>query len=172
MSLLTSRSSLISVLFAGYLAALSAPAFSQFAAPASQPATAIDPNKIRFSPILHEELPPAMLKRIKAITDTFESIDGISYTQAVDLYKRDRDPEANLVIWDEMLKAYKSFCRFRCKTDVERMDVYRVLLLRSMFSEDEAVRQAKPRVLSPVETRAAMKYYHLAPKPIDLVPAK
>ena len=55
-----------------------------------------------------------MLKRIRATTDTFERIDGMSYEQAVDLYKRDLDPEANLVLWEEVVRAHKIFCQKRC----------------------------------------------------------
>ena len=54
------------------------------------PATAqkvitVDPKDLQLSPYMHKELPAALLKRIKATTDTFEKIDGMSYVQAVDL---------------------------------------------------------------------------------------
>ena len=38
----------------------------------------------------------------------------MSYEQAVDLYKRDLDPEANLVLWEEVVRAHKIFCQKRC----------------------------------------------------------
>ncbi|MES2102448.1 MAG: hypothetical protein V4634_00400 [Pseudomonadota bacterium] len=151
---------------AAFVVSAALPAFAS-----AQTATTVNPNKTQAAQPQRSELSETFLKRIRAVTDTFEPIDGISYDQAVNIYKRDTDAEANIALWEEILKAYKSFCRSRCKTDIERMDVYRVLLLRSMFSEDEALKQAKPRVLTPTETRAAMHFYRLAPKPIDMTPA-
>jgi hypothetical protein len=121
---------------------------------------------------MHKELPPSLLKRIKATTETFEKIDGISYEKAVDLYKRDLDPESNLMLWEEMVRAYKIFCKNRCATRPEQTDVYRSLLLRTMFSEDESIKRSKLNVLSLDEARTVMKHYRLAPKPIDVIQAK
>lgn len=132
----------------------------------------VNPNDIQMSEYRHKELPPALLKRIKAVTDTFEIIDGISYDKAVDLYKRDLNPEENLVLWEEMAKGYKSFCAFRCKSPQERMDVYRLLLLRSMFNDKESLKRANLKVLQPSEATAVLKLYHLPPKPIEVVEGK
>ncbi len=132
----------------------------------------VDPKDIQLSPYMHKELPPLLLKRIRATTETFEKIDGVTYEQAVDLYKRDLDPESNLVLWEEMVRAYKTFCKSCCSTKPEQMDVYRSLLLRSMFSEDESLKRSKLSVLTGDEARTAMKLYHLAPKPIDVIQSK
>nr|WP_315495432.1 hypothetical protein [uncultured Rhodoferax sp.] len=138
----------------------------------AQKVTTVDPKDVQLSPYKYKELPPALLKRIKATTDTFEKIDGMSYEQAVDLYKRDLDPESNLVLWEEMVRAYKIFCQKRCATKPEQADVYRSLLLRTMFSEDESIKRSKLAALSIDEARSAMKFYRLAPKPIDVIQVK
>ena len=132
----------------------------------------VDPNEISMGPPIHEELPPALLKRIKATTATFEAIDGIGYEQAVDLYKRDVDPESNLIVFEAMALAYKSFCAKRCMSKQEQGDVYRALLLRSMFSEKEALSQLKLDALSLDEARAAMKLYRLPSRPIPVYQSK
>ena len=137
-------------------------------APAQQ-STVMDPNKIQMGPYRHSELPAALLPRIRATTDTFESIDGVTYEKALDLYKRDLSPEENLVLWEEMAKAYKSFCRDRCASSEERMDVYRTLLLRSMFSNEEALIRSDLKVLSATEAKEVMRLYTLPPKPIEVV---
>ena len=115
----------------------------------------MNPNDIQISPKRHEELSPELLARIRATTETFESIDGISYEKAVDLYKRDLNPEENIVPWEEMVKGYKAFCRDRCDSPDERMDVYRTLLLRSMFSDEETLARSQLKVLT------AVSYTHL-----------
>jgi len=137
-------------------------------APAQQTAV-MDPDKIQMGPYRHSRLPATLLQRIRATTDTFESIDGVTYEEAVDLYKRDLNPEENLLLWEEMAKAYKSFCRDRCATSEERMDVYRTLLLRSMFSNEEVLTRSDLKVLSSTEAKEIMQLYTLPPKPIDVV---
>jgi hypothetical protein len=132
----------------------------------------VDPNEIQMGPLIHKQLPPALLKRIKATTDTFEEIDGISYEQAVDLYKRDADPESNLIVFEAMASAYKSFCLNRCTSKQEEGDVYRALLLRSMFSEKDALSQLKLDVLSLDDARSAMKLYRLPSRPIPVYQSK
>jgi hypothetical protein len=138
----------------------------------AQKAATVNPNEIQLSPHRHKELPPELLKRIRATTDVFEKIDGLSYEKAVDLYKRDINPEENLVLWEEMVRGYTSFCKTRCATAPERMDVYRALLLRSMFDEQEAIQRTQPRVLTTAEVRSVVKLYRLPAKPIDVVKGK
>lgn len=129
----------------------------------------VDPNSVRLNDHLHETLPAELLVRIRAVTDVFEPIDGIGYEQAVDLYKRDADPEANLVIYEEMARVYTGFCASRCSTPQERLDVYRLVLLRSMYSSEETLRQAQLEVLSTAEAQAVVDGYRLDAVPITVV---
>ncbi len=132
----------------------------------------VDPKNLQPGPHRHQELPPALLKRIRATTDVFEPIDGLSYEQAVDLYKRDLNPEENVVLWEEMARAYTAFCKARCTSTAERKDVYGALLLRSMFDEQDAIRRAEPKVLTAAEVTSVVKSYRLPAKPISVVGSK
>jgi hypothetical protein len=135
----------------------------------AQQAASMSPKDVQLSGYHQKELPASLLARIKATTDTFEVVDGIAYEDAVDLYKRDVNPEENLVLWEEMARAYKIFCKSRCTSTDERMDVYRSLLLRTMYTESEALRKSRLKVLQPSEAAAAMQLYRLPPKPIAVV---
>lgn len=132
----------------------------------------IDPNKIQYNGYVHETLPPALLKRIKATTDTFEIVDGISYEKAVDLYKRDIDPESNLVIFEEMARIYNIYCKEKCSSAAERMDVYKVLLLRSMFNSEQALARFQPNVISKSDAKKIINQYKLEAKPIEVIEKK
>lgn len=129
----------------------------------------MDPNEIQFSPTMHESLSPDLLKRIQALADTFEIVDGVSYAQSVDLYKRDLDPEANIVIYEEMARVYNQFCKNRCSTQAERMDVYRLVLLRSMFPGNEALKRVKLSVVSESEAMQILANYKLKAEPIAVI---
>ncbi len=136
---------------------------------AQEKVVTMDPNKIQINSYVHKKLPPEMLKRIKATTDTFEIIDGVTFEKAVDLYKRDLDPESNLVIWEEMARVYNLFCNSRCKSAKERMDVYRALLLRSMFSNQDTLSKLQPKVISSKEAQFIISQYKLVAKPIQVI---
>ena len=129
----------------------------------------MDPNQIQMNGYVHKDLPPELLKRIKATTDTFEIVDGVSYEKTVDLYRRDIDPESNLILWEEMAKVYNKFCKSRCATPSERMDVYRALLLRSMFPEEEALARLQPKTITESEAKYIVSQYNLAARPIDAI---
>lgn len=131
-------------------------------------AQTVDPNSVRLNDRVHEQLPAQVLARIRAVTQVFEPIDGISYERAVDLYKRDADPEANLVIFEEMARVYREFCASRCSRPEERMDVYRLVLLRSMYGSAETLRQAQLDVLSKAEAQAIVDAYRLKAIPITV----
>ena len=126
----------------------------------------MDPNDIKMGPVLNEKLPEDLLKRIKSVTDVFEIVDGISYTESVNLYQRDLDPEANLVIYEEMARVYKEFCETRCSSQVERMDVYKLTLIRSMFKENEVLQRVDLNSLSQQEALSIIKSYKLKAEPI------
>lgn len=136
---------------------------------AQEKVVTMNPNQIQMNGYMHQSLPQDMLKRIKVIADTFEVVDGISYERAVDLYKRDLDPESNLVIWEEMARVYNVFCKSRCDTAAERKEVYRALLLRSMFSSEESLARLQPNVLSLTEAKSIISQYKLEAKPIDVI---
>jgi hypothetical protein len=129
----------------------------------------IDPNKVNLNEHVHTSLPPELLPRIKAITNVFEPIDEISYEQAVDLYKRDLNPESNLIIWEEMARVYTAFCAARCTSPEERMDVYRTLLLRSMYSPEETIKNLQLNVLSKPEAMSIINQYSLKSEPIPIM---
>jgi len=129
----------------------------------------MDPNDVQLNDYVHKELPPELLKRIKATTDVFEVVDGTSFEKAVDLYKRDLYPESNLIIWEEMARVYKSFCKSRCSTHAERLDVYRALLLRSMFNEVDALARLKTKIITRMEAKIIVSQYKLKAKPIDVI---
>lgn len=134
----------------------------------AQAPTTVDTNQVEIAPYRHKTLPPALLTRIRALTDTFESVDGISYEQAIDLYRRDVNPEDGLVLYEEMARAYRQFCAARCAAKNEKVEVYQLLLLRTMFPSEQAVARMTLHVLSAAEARSVVGLYSLPAKPIPV----
>jgi|GEM_PF-2457692 len=129
----------------------------------------IDPNEITMGGYVHEKFSDEFLSRIKATTDIFEPIDGISHEQAVDMYKRDIDPESNLMIWEEMARAFTSFCQEGCQLLSRKKEVYKALLLASMFPEEDVFNQLEPQILTADDVKKLNALYTLTPQPIAVV---
>jgi len=129
----------------------------------------VDPNSIQLGPIIHDSLPDELLERIRRISSIFEVVDGVGYEQAVDLYKRDPNPETNIRIFEEMARVYQSFCEGRCSTHSERMDVYRLVLLSSMFPKHEVLDRVELQMISEEEAGSIISQYSLEPEPIPVI---
>lgn len=66
----------------------------------------IDPNSIQRGRIIHSVLPDEMMVRLRKLHEVFSEVDGTSFEQWVDDFKRDADPVSNIVIWEHMARAY------------------------------------------------------------------
>lgn len=130
--------------------------------------TEMNPNDIAYNQYVHETLPDDLLKRIKATTDVFEVIDGVSYEEAVDLYKRDLHPEDNLIIWEEMVRVFKTFCPSQCSSLDKKKEVYRAVLITSMFPKNEVFEKTQPHILTESEMQKLIAMYQLEPQPIEV----
>jgi len=128
----------------------------------------MDPNDIALSEYHHDGFPDAFLSRIRATTEAFEEIDGVSFEQAVDLYRRDVDPESNIVIWEEMVRVYNLYCAKNDPDFAVKQDVYNSLLLASMFPKAEVPDKVASKALSKGEIAEIISDYGLAPQPIGV----
>lgn len=114
----------------------------------------LKPNEIQ-----HEQLSEEQLRRIKKLHETFAEVDRSSLDTWVDNFKRDADPDSEIAIWERVANAYTSYWSQRQLTLEARDDVFQTLVLRSITSEDDALKRLKLKVLSPDDARKIMKAY-------------
>jgi hypothetical protein len=97
------------------------------------------------------------MSRIRELQAIFVEVDGLTVGQWVDNFKRDADPEKELRVWERMAKAYRAYCDGKRLSLVAKRDVYRIVLLRSMTSEQDVLERVKLNELSRDEAIAVMK---------------
>jgi hypothetical protein len=119
----------------------------------------VDPKTIQAGPIRRDSLTHEQMARIRALQATFADVDGQRVEQWVDNFKRDADPDKELRIWERMSKAFRAFCDGRKLSPEAKKDVFSVVLLRSMASEQEVLEHMKLKVLSREDAIAVMKSY-------------
>lgn len=128
----------------------------------------IDPNTVAINEYVHEKLSDSLLKRIKVTTDVFEPIDDMSFEEVVDLYKRDFHPEDNIAIWEEMARVFTMFCEVNCQNMDKKKEVYKALLITSMFPKDQVYQYLQPQLLSKKEVQSLTTMYILPSKSIGV----
>lgn len=143
--------------------------FQQLPPQVNEDTKLVDPNEIAFSDYQHDSFSEEFLERIKVTTDTFEEIDGISYEQAIDLYRRDANPESNIVIWEEMARSFNAYCEKNCDDLATKKEVYNTLLLTSMLPKEQVIAQMKAEKLTEKEIKEIIASYSLVPEPIPVV---
>lgn len=132
----------------------------------------IDPARLQPGPVRHEQLTAAQLDRIKKLQRTFQEVDPSPLEKWVDDFKRDRDPERELRIYEAMASAYDAYCTGRALTPAAKQDVYQVVILRSGAPDAEVLPRLKLRVLSIDDARDILKLYRMDPAPITASSAR
>ena len=129
---------------------------SESQGPRTQMVNAADlkPNEIQ-----HEQLSEEQLRRIKKLHETFAEVDRSSLEKWIDNFKRDANPDSEIAIWERVANAYRNYCSQRQLTLEAKGDVFQALVLRSMTSDEEAVKTLKLKVLSSDEARTIMREY-------------
>ena len=131
----------------------------------------LDPNEIRMNEIVHDELTDEQLAQIKKIHSTFQEVDKTSLEQTITDFKRDLNPDNEIAIWLNMAKAYQNYLNSVNNTiDLNtKIEVYRLILSRSMMSDDEAIKNSNLTLLTKAEAEKVLKFYTAKPDPIDVV---
>ncbi|MBC7933526.1 MAG: hypothetical protein H7Z38_23445 [Rubrivivax sp.] len=124
--------------------------------PQTQTVNAAD---LRPNEIQHQRLSEEQLNRIKKLHKTFAEVDKSSLETWINNFKRDANPDSEIAIWERVAKSYTDYCSQRELTAEAKDDVFQVLLLRSMSSDEEAVKTLKLKVLSADEARKIMREY-------------
>jgi Sec-independent protein translocase protein TatA len=94
-------------------------------------------SDIQFGPIRHPVLPRDFIKRIKAFKKILSDIDSVPIEQTIDNFKRDADPESELVIWERIASTFQMYLSHNPTADSAiRKRIFAVLLSASMGTEE------------------------------------
>ena len=94
-------------------------------------------SDLKFGPIRHPVLPGDFIERIKAFKKILSDFDTVSLEQTIDNFKRDADPQSELVIWERIASAFQLYLSHNPTTDSAiRKDIFAVLLSASMGTEE------------------------------------
>jgi hypothetical protein len=114
-------------------------------------------SDLKFGPIQHPVLPDDFIERIKAFKKILSDFDTVSLEQTIDNFKRDTNPESELVIWERIAGTFQLYLSHNPTTDSAiRKDIFAVLLGASMdIKEFENIKH-----LSDQQIKHLVLYYH------------
>ena len=118
----------------------------------------IDPGQIQPGPIRHETLPDEIVERIKVVQTVFAEVDPTPLEEWIENFKRDMNPDRELVIWEAMAAAYTSYNADRDMSLDKRKELFRILLIRSMSSTKDALTHLELKTFTEDEAREAMGF--------------
>jgi len=119
----------------------------------------IDPSKLKPGPIRREALTSEQMDRIAALQKVFVEIDGQTTEQWVNNFKRDFDPDSELAVWERMARAYERYCDSKEMSLDAKEEVYRVVLLRSMASQEDVLSRLDLSIISKQDAKDIMANY-------------
>jgi hypothetical protein len=131
----------------------------------------IDPAKVEQGPVRHGELTADQLRRLRMLQAAFAEVDPTPLEKWVDDFKRDRDPDREIRIYEAMAQAYVAYGRGRNLSLSAKKDVYRVVLLRSGAPEAEVLKHLELKELSLADVKDVLRLYSDAPAPITVTPS-
>ncbi len=93
-------------------------------------------SDLQRGPIQHATLPAELVARIKAYKKILGDADYVSLADAIDDFRRDRNPEQEVEIWERIVHVFDNFTKGHKITDrARRREVLRILLLLSTASK-------------------------------------
>lgn len=121
-------------------------------------------------PIVNDSLSKKQLDQIKNIHQTFIEVCPISLEETISNFKRDQNPDNEISIWLNMAKVFKVFTLENVEhQELEvKKEAFRLILMRSMMSEKEAINKADLKLLNENKAKEILKNYSLDKKPIKI----
>lgn len=117
----------------------------------------VDPGELRLSPIRRERLDDEKMARLEAIHETFAEVDRMTLEERLDGFLRDMNPDKELDVWEMMAWHYERFVESRPLSPEAKQEAYKVVLMRSMASEEDVLERVPLSALSREEAIDLMR---------------
>ena len=129
--------------------------------------SAKESSPYQSGPIRHSELPPALIERIHRLEEIFAEVYPLTHEEWLDGFKRDRDPENEITIWENIASAYTQFLNSGDFGAGARNEAFRILLVRSSTSDIES-QLSDLKHLTEDQARSLVALYEAPAQPITI----
>ena len=114
----------------------------------------------------HKDLSAHQKMRISIIQQALIEVNDTSLEETLNNFRKDLNPDSEIEIWEAIAGAYQqTFQQKPAASLEEKQEVYRLLLLRSNMSAEEALAQANLSTISEATAKEVLDLYNLDIKP-------
>jgi hypothetical protein len=117
----------------------------------------VDVNKLEAGPIRREKLTSEQLERVRFLQKTFAEVDQRPLEEWIDGFLRETNIGREMALCELMAKAYSRYTQSHELTLEGKTEVFRVVLLRTMASEDEVLAHLDLKILTKEDALAVMR---------------
>ncbi len=123
---------------------------------------------LQQGPIVNDTFSDEQLEDIKFIHEAFIEVLPISLEETTENFKRDLNPNNEINVWLNMAKAYQSLLSADpgLSDPNKKAEVFKLILMRSMLSDEEAVQAAELEMLTAEEIKEVLSKYALEAQPM------
>ena len=112
--------------------------------------------QLEKGPIRHPTLPLALISRIENIAGMLAEVNSQPVGEWVEDFRRDQNPEKEVVVWEAMAAAYSVFTKDRSLSVKAKKEAFALLLMRSMNDERSVLNEAPLKRLSRADAVALL----------------
>jgi hypothetical protein len=120
---------------------------------------------IQQGPIRHHTLDDSLIARIQAIKPVFEEFYPVSHQKWLEGFQRDLNPENEVVIWEDLAKAYSEFVKDEALDAAQRREAFGLLLVHSATENFDSI-FSEVKYLSRQQAEKLLSLYSAPPKPV------
>lgn len=99
------------------------------------------------------------MERINKLRDTLAEVERSPIEKWIDNFKQDANPDKELAVWERIADSYTRYCARKPLSREAKVDVFQLLLLRSMASEQQVLSHIKLKILTVEEAKEMLKEF-------------
>ncbi|MBI1838558.1 MAG: hypothetical protein HYR91_14940 [Flavobacteriia bacterium] len=131
----------------------------------------INPNEIRQNETVNRDLSEEQILKIKKIHSVFQEVDNRSLEQTITDFKRDMNPDKEIMVWMKIVDAYQN-CLNSKEIKINsgsKKEIFNLILAKSMMASKEDINDVTVKILSKQEVEKVLSFYKAEPDPIDVI---
>jgi len=105
------------------------------------------------------------IHKIEKIQFNLLEVHPVSLEETINIFKSDQNPDSEINIWLQMANTYEWYLKTKGILDLKtKEEVFKLILSRSMMTEEEAIIDSELKILTQNEAREILSHYALPPK--------
>ncbi|MBL6447296.1 hypothetical protein JMN32_13335 [Fulvivirga sp. 29W222] len=115
-------------------------------------------------------LTDSQIEKITEFHTAFAEVYDFTLEETLKNFRGEANVDSEIGVWMHMAEAYKNYINSQ-PDDLDlntKKEAYKLILLRSMMSDEETLENAKLKVLSKEEAKEVLSHYNQKPDPLDV----